>query len=196
MPGIRPAKFASTLVGNWRGSFGGGLFSTFWSYSFITEASKKYVKYIALGNQLNLKKVLIQYDFKYMMDDIDRLGVISSLIPQSYSPYTALNTDYVEHWLRVQYNFTPQWNFTVIGMTDQASWKGNPDSSKNDQVRTSWGVIPSLEFYPYKKLNLKFFVAYVDRYYDYTNYAKAKFGLSNSTTGQVMVGFIAPLVVL
>jgi hypothetical protein len=193
IPGIKAAKFASALVGNWRGSFGSGIFSTFWSYSFITEASNKYVKYIALGNQLNLKKLLIQYDFKYMMDGLDRLGIVSALVPKSYSPYTALKTDYIEHWLRIQYNFTPQWNFTVIGMVDNAFWKGNSDANKNDHIRTAWGIIPSLEFYPYKKLDLKFFAAYVGRYYDYTTYAKAKFGLANSTTGQLLVGFISPL---
>jgi hypothetical protein len=193
IPGTKAANFASAFVGNWRGSFGGGIFSTFWSYSFIAEANNKQVKYIALGNQLNLNKVLVQYDFKYMMDGLDRLGIVSGLIPKSYSSYTAINTDYIEHWLRVQYNFTPQWNITAIGMVDNALWKGNPDANKNNHIRTAWGFIPSLEFYPYKKLDLKFFAAYVGRYYDYTTYAKEKFGLANSTTGQLMFGFISPL---
>ena len=196
VPGIKTAKFASAFVGNWRGSFGNGLLSTFWSYSFISEASKKHVQYIALGNQLNLKKILVQYDFKYMMDDIDRLGIVSGLIPKSYSPYTTLKTDYIEHWLRLQYNFTPKWDVTVIGMVDNAYWKGNPDVNKNNQIRTAWGIIPSLEFYPYKKLPLKFFAAYVGRYYNYSDYSKAKFGLVNSTTGQLLVGFSSPLVFL
>ncbi|MEO8771114.1 MAG: porin [Ferruginibacter sp.] len=196
VPGIKAAKFPSAFVGNWRGSFGKGLFSTFWSYSFINEASKKHVQYIALGNQLNLKKLLIQYDFKYMMDGIDRLGIVTGLIPKSYSPYVALKTDYIEHWLRIQYDFAPKWNVTVIGMVDNAYWKGNQDPNKNNQIRTSWGLIPSLEFYPYKKLDLKFFAAYVGRYYNYTDYSKARFGLANSTTGELMVGFSSPLVFL
>lgn len=196
IPDVEAAKFPAALVGNWRGSFGEGLFSTFWSYSFITEAKDKQVQYIALGNQLNLKKILVQYDFKYMMDDLDRLGVITSLIPESFSPFTALKTDYIEHWLRVQYNFSPKWNFTVIGMLSDAYWKGNPDPANNDRIRTAWGVIPSLEFYPFKKLNLKFFASYIGRDYKYTNYAKSTFGLEDFTTGRVMVGFISPLVFL
>ncbi|MCL5245457.1 OprO/OprP family phosphate-selective porin [Cellulophaga sp. 20_2_10] len=194
VPDVNSTKFPAAFVGNWRGSFADGLFSTFWSYSFITEASEKQVQYIALGNQLNLKKVLIQYDFKYMKDDLDRLGVITSLIPESYSPYTALKTSYVEHWLRVQYNFSPQWNFSLIGMVSDSYWKGNPDETvSNDHIRTAWGVIPSLEFYPFKKLNLKFFASYVGRDYNYSNTAKSIYDLEDSTTGKVMLGFIAPL---
>jgi len=196
IPGVKAAQFPAAFVGNWSGSFGGGIFSTIWSYTFITEASHKNVQYIALGNQLKLGKFLIQYDFKYMMDDIDRLGLITSLIPDSYSPFTPLNTSYIDNWLRVQYAITPQWNVAIIGMDCSAFWNGNTDPDKNDQIRTSWGVIPSLEFYPYKKLDLKFFVSYVGRYYNYTSYAQSKFGLQNSTTGVVMVGFISPLVFL
>jgi|GEM_PF-4053276 hypothetical protein len=43
-----------------------------------------------LGNQFQSKKWLIQYDFKYMRDDIATLSLITSLIPKSYSPYQAL----------------------------------------------------------------------------------------------------------
>lgn len=196
LPGVTAAKLPAAFVGNWRGSFANGKFSTFWSYSLITEASKKNVYYTALGNQLNLKKWLIQYDFKYMKDDIDRLTLVSSLIPKSYSPYSALNTSYMEHWLHIQYNFHPKWDIAVIGMVSDAYWSGNPDADKIDHLRTAWGIIPSLEFYPLKGLNLKFFTSYVGRFYDYTSYAKSKFGLENSTTGMLMIGFISPLVIL
>ncbi len=193
IPGVTAAKFPSALVGNWRGSFGDGLFSTFWSYSYIQETTKKNVQYIALGNQLDLKKVLIQYDFKYMMDEIDRLGIISGLIPESSSSFTALDTDYIEHWLRVKYNFSPKWNVSLIGMVSDAYWKGNPDQNNNDHIRTAWGIIPSLEYSPFEKLNLKFFVSYVGRKYDYTDYATTNFGLTDFNTGQLLVGFISPL---
>jgi hypothetical protein len=196
IPGVAAAKFPAAFVGNWRGSFANGKFSTFWSCSLITETSKKNVYYTALGNQLNLKKWLIQYDFKYTKDDIDRLNLVSSLIPKTYSPYSALNTSYIEHWLHIQYSFHPKWDVAIIGMVDDAYWKGNPDPNRDNQVRTSWGVIPSLEYYPKKGLNLKFFTSYVGRFYDYTSYAKSKFELENSTTGLVMIGFITPLIIL
>lgn len=196
IPGITAAKFPAMFVGNWRGNFAKGKFTTLWSYAVIVEASRQYVYYTALGNQLNTKKWLIQYDFKYMNQDIDRTGLVTTFIPKTYDPYTALDTKYVEHWLNVEYSFHRRWKAALIGMVSDAYWFGNPDPEKNSHLRTAWGVIPSVEFYPYKGLNLKFFAAYVGRFYDYTDYARAKFGSQNSTTGQVMIGFISPLVVL
>jgi hypothetical protein len=196
IPGVTAAKFPAALVGNWRGSFADGKFATFWSYALIIEANNKNVYYTALGNQFNSGNWSVQYDFKYMSDEIDRLGLVTSLIPQSYSPYAALNTAYIEHWLRVEYTLAPQWKAELIGMVSEASWDGNPDPNKDNHLRTAWGIIPSVEYYPFKGLNLKFFASYVGRYYDYTDYARSKFGLENSTTGTIMVGFISPLVVL
>ncbi|MGA7720395.1 MAG: porin [Ignavibacteriaceae bacterium] len=196
IPGVTAAKFPAALVGNWRGSFADGEFATFWSYSLIKEASNKNVYYTALGNQFNSGNWSVQYDFKYMSDEIDRLGLVTSLIPQSYSQYTALNTAYIEHWLRVEYTLDTQWKAAIIGMVSDAYWHGNPDPNKDDHLRTAWGIIPSVEYYPYKGLNLKFFTSYVGRYYNYTDYAKSEFGLENSTNGTIMIGFISPLVVL
>ncbi len=196
IPGIKAAKFPSVIVGNWRGSFANGKFATFYSYSLITEASHKNVYYTALGNQLNLKKWMIQYDFKYMNDNLDRLNLVTSLIPKSYSPFTALNTSYMEHWLHVEYTINPRWKASIIGMVSDAYWKGNPDLGKSNHIRSDYGVIPSVEFYPVKGLNLKFFTSYVGRYYNYSSYAKSKFGLADYNTGRLMIGFISPLAVL
>jgi len=84
----------------------------------------------------------------------------------------------------------------VIGIVSDAYWYGNPDAAKNNHIRTAWEAIPSVEYYPFKKLNLNLYTAFVCRYYNYTGYAKSKFGLENSTTGMIQIGFISPLVIL
>jgi hypothetical protein len=196
IPGISAAKFPAALVGNWRGSFAGGVFTNFWSYSIIKEAAGQYIYYAALGNQFHLKKWLIQYDFKYNPEDIDRTSVVTGIVPKSYSPYTALHTRYVEHWLHAAYTITPKWSATVTAMTSDAYWHGNPDPGKDSHLRRAYGLIPTMEFFPLKKLNLKFFAAYIGRFYDYSSYARGKFGSENSTTGVFEIGFISPLVVL
>ncbi len=89
IPGVRPSKFPVAFVGNWRGRFADGKFSTIWSYAMLTDAINKTIYYTALGNQLKLKKWLIQYDFKYNPEEIDRTTVVTSIIPKSYSPYAA-----------------------------------------------------------------------------------------------------------
>src|SRR6185503_6739047 len=55
-PGIEESKAPLALVGNWRGTLFGGLIKTIWSYSIFTEAKDTRMNYIALGNQLTLKK--------------------------------------------------------------------------------------------------------------------------------------------
>ncbi len=79
---------------------------------------------------------------------------------------------------------------------DIASWSGNPDPQKEKKLRTGWGFIPTVEYFPFKDLNLKFFTNYAGRVFNYTEYAKNRLGQKNSTTGVVSLGFVAPLHVL
>jgi hypothetical protein len=57
-------------------------------------------------------------------------------------------------------------------------------------------VIPTIEFYPFKDLNLRFFATHVARMYQYSDYAKQKAGYVNYNTGRFMLGFITPLLIL
>lgn len=196
VPGITDAKFPTAIVGNWRGNFLDGKFSTLWNYTLITEAKDKYIYYTALGNQFSSKKWLIQYDFKYEKEDIDRTTLVTGFVPEDLMPFPAMNTTYVEHWLHIEYALNPKWKASVIGMVSDAYWSGNPDPGKDDHIRTAWGLIPSLEFYPFAGLNLKFFTTYVARFYNFSDYSKINFGSTNTTTGRIMIGFISPLVVL
>ncbi|WP_162915381.1 hypothetical protein [Paraflavitalea soli] len=54
-------------------------------------------------------------------------------------------------------------------MVDFASWRDNPDPNKDNKLRTAWGYIPAVEYFPFKDLNLKFFVSFVGRVYRYTD---------------------------
>src|SRR6201999_1100689 len=64
MPGMAPSKFPAMAVTTWRGTFAEKQFNTLWSVAVIREAQHAYVVYLALGNQLSVKKWLIQYDLK------------------------------------------------------------------------------------------------------------------------------------
>jgi hypothetical protein len=196
IPGVSPSKFAAMIVTTWRGSFAHNKFNTIWSFTTIREARNEFAYYLALGNQLSLKKWLIQYDFKLYPEDLDRSNIVSTFVPAAWMPYRALKTQYLENWLHVEYSLPKRWRATATLYSSEAWWFGNPDPQKVNHLRTSYGVIPTIEWFPYKNLNLKFFTAYVGRFYDYTGYAQNKFGLSNLTTGVFEVGFISPLVVL
>lgn len=197
IPNVTPSKFAVAANLNWRGSMAGGKFQTIWSYSQFLEAVNQTMYYLALGNQLKLNKFLLQYDFKFSNEQLDRKGIVNTFVPKSVLPYAPQNTRYVEHWLHVNYQPQKNLNFFVIGMVSDAYWFGNPDPNKSSHLRTAWGLIPGVEYFPFKDLdNLKFFCTYVGRFYRYTDYAKRTFGDMNTNTARISIGFICPLLIL
>jgi hypothetical protein len=196
--GAQPNKVESkvplALVANWTGSMFDGKFSTIWSYAMHTEAKDTYMNYIALGNQLKLGKFTFVYDFKYSDEDLDRTTVVSNTIPDNLYPYSVQNTLYIGHWVHLHYRINNKWNVAMFGMLDQALWKSQGVPFKNtDKIRDAWGYIPTLEYYPYENLNFRFYINYVGRVYDYSDYAKTQLGASNYSTGRVAIGFVAPL---
>ena len=107
------------------------------------------------------------------------------------------NTLYYSHWLQVDWEIIPKWHLCLVGMMDQANWQDNEDPTKDtDKIRTALGYIPTIEFYPYKDVNLKFFMGYVGRVYKYSDYTKAKIGATDYKTGRFMIGIISPLGIL
>lgn len=198
VPGITVAKFPFAAVANWRGNnLFDGKVSTIWSYSIFQDATGIFMNYIALGNQLTLKKFDFAYDFKYSIEDLDRKGIISGIVPDTNNPHIARqNVSYLSHWIKADYRIGKKINLSFVGMVDFANWKGNPDPAKDNRIRVAWGYIPVFEFFPYKGLNLKFFANYVGRIYRYTDYAREKLGAVNSTTGVISIGFSSPLHIL
>jgi hypothetical protein len=196
IPGVEESKFPAAIVANWRGNFGNGKFTTLWSYSSFLEAKGKMMHYFAMGNQYNHKKGSIIYDFKYSDEDIDRKTIVTNIIPDDVTPYAAQDVKYVEHWLQINQRFAPKWNLSVIGMVSDAYWDGNPDKTADNHLRTSWGFIPTIEFFPFKDLNLRFFGTYVNRSYKFSEYAKSEFGSKDYNTSRIMFGFITPLLIL
>ncbi|WP_432709340.1 porin [Pedobacter sp.] len=201
VPELTEAKFPAAVVGLWSGSFLDGKFQTLWSFSVFQEAKKLHksvnMYYTALGNQVRLKDWLVQYDFKWSSEELDRTGLVSSFIPENILDHAAEDVDYKEHWLRVVYSLNQQWRISAVGMVSTAKWKDIPDPMVDSKrLRTSWGIIPSIEFYPIENYNLKLFGAYVQRYYEYSGYAKNTLDQRNYNTGRLMIGIISPLLIL
>ncbi len=191
------SKVPLAIVGNWRGSFFGGKFNTIWSYAIHTEAKNTFMNYVALGNQLRLGKFSVEYDFKWSNEDLDRTGIVSATIPDSLYAYAVQNTLYYSHWLQLSYRVSPLINLAFVGMIDYANWDSDADPEKTtNQIRTAYGFIPTVEFYPFKAYNLRFFVNYVGRIYEYSDYAFKRFGAQNYYTGRFSIGFVSPLGIL
>jgi len=193
-PGLEASNIPLAAVINWRGSFADGKFTTLWSYSLFNEAKNTFKNYIALGNQLKLDKITIAYDFKWSLEDLDRTGLISGDVPDDLYPYALENTLYYSHWLKFDYRFFEKWQFSFVGFIDESKWLDDIDPLKtSDDWRTSYGYIPTIEYFPWDNLNLKFFVGYVGRIYNYSDYAKSRIGIEDYNTGRIMFGLISPL---
>ena len=133
------------------------------------------------------------------MEDLDRTGIISSTVPDSLYPYALQDCLYNEHWLHLYYRVSPKINIAFIAMLDFASWKDDLDPQKagydSDAIRTAWGFIPTVEYYPFNDLNLRFYANWVGRIYNYSDYAKERFAAVDYTTGRFSIGFVSPLAI-
>jgi hypothetical protein len=197
VPDVKASKVPLALVFNWRGNFFDGKFSTIWSYSLFTEAKGIGMNYIALGNQFRSDKVDVAYDFKISFEDLDRTGIISGDIPDNLYNYSVRNTVYRSHWTRITYKMTDKWHLSLDAFLDCALWKDDLDPLKTEnKFRTAYSIVPTIELFPFKNYNLKFFLGYVGRWYQYSDYAKDRIGLSDYNTGRVMIGLISPLHIL
>lgn len=192
-PDIEASEYPLAVVANWRGSFFKGKLETTYSYSFFNEAKGAYMNYFALGNKFSAKNFVLYYDFQYSDEGLDRKGIVSDIISSQYQ-YAAQDALYVENWVRAEYLITPKINLLMTVMNSNHSWKGNPTGSS--KLSTSYGLIPTIQYMPFKDINIRFYLAYTARKYDYTSYAESTFGVKDYTTGLIGFGFVAPLLVL
>ena len=202
-PHFETSKMPLAFVANWRGSFFDGKFNTIWSYAYHNEAKNTELdqpagmNYIALGNQLKLGKFTAEYDFKWSQEDLDRSYIISEQVNGSSDYKFALqNTVYIGHWLQLYYRVSPKINLAFVGMVDIANWKDEAAQSLpgyDEHFRTAYGFIPTVEYYPFKDLNLRFYANFVGRSYKYSDFAKERLDIKDVNKGRFAIGFVTPL---
>jgi len=194
-PNMTESKLPLAFVANWRGSLFDGKFNTIWSYAYHNEADNAVgMNYIALGNQLKMGKFTAEYDYKWSQEDLDRTGIVSETIPDNLYAYSVEKTVYIGHWLHLYYRVSPKVNLALVTMLDIANWNDDKDpQKKTDHIRNAWGFVPTIEYYPFENVNLRFFANYVGRSYVYSDYAKSRMGAADYTTGRFSIGFVSPL---
>lgn len=185
-PDITPTKVPLGYTLNWNGSFFENILKTRWSASIFQEAKNKNWYYYALGTEVDTGQFRYFLDFMYSNEDIDRTGIISSKI--LHNSTRALNTNYFSIVLYLNYRICPKWNIFVQGMYETASVNKTNDIMEKGKYRTSWGYIGGVEFFPMKE-NLRFFLNYIGRSYNYTHLAKA-FGATNHNSQRIELGLI------
>jgi len=200
-PNFTESKVPLAWVLNWRGSLLDGKLKTIWSYALHTEAhniaedKSANMNYIALGQELTLGKFVVAYDYKLSDEDIDRTSIISSTVPDDLYPYALEDCLYTGHWAHLHYRMSKKVNLSFVAMYDIATWKDvKPENPEGDlNIRNAYGFIPTFEYYPWETLNLRLFVNYVGRIYDYSEEAEQRLGAVDYDTGRFNIGFVSPL---
>ncbi len=187
---IQEPDWPVAIVGNWRGSFFDDKLQTIYSLSYSNQVKKRGTYFFTLGHKYQNHNLTLMYDFNYSFEEIDTKGIVTTILGSDTVAEDAL---YIENWLRAEYQFSPKFKGLLSLMTSSAYANVRSD---NQHLRTSYGMVPTLYYSPFKSIDVRFFFAYIGRYYDYTNYAVENLGASNYNRNEVRVGFIAPLSLL
>jgi len=178
------------VVGNWRGSFFDGKFQTIYSLSYSNQVKNRGTYFFTLGNKYQNKNLTLMYDFNYSYEEVDTKGIVTSILNSDSVAQDAL---YIENWLRAEYRFSPKFRGLLSLMTSNAYDKENNDRNR---LRTSYGMVPTLYYNPFDDLDIRFFLAYIGRFYNYTDYAVEQFSAADYNRNEVRIGIIAPLLLL
>ena len=187
---IQEPVWPVAVVGNWRGSFFDGKFQTIYSLSYSNQVKNKGTYFFTLGHKYQNHNLTLMYDFDYSYEQVDTKGIVTNIIG---GDLLSEDVTYTENWLRAEYRFNPKFKGLLTLMTSTAY--GNIKTSR-DYMRTSYGIIPTLYYTPFKNIDIRFYLAYIGRYYDYSDYAIDNLGASSYNKNEVRVGFIAPLLLL
>ncbi len=179
-----------SVVGNWRGSFFDGNLETIYSMSYGNEVKNRGTYFFTLGHKYQNHNLTLMYDFHYSYEQVDTKGIMTNLFADET---VAEDVTYIENWLRAEYSFSPKFKGLLTLMTSSAYDNMKTD---NDRVRMSYGLIPTVYYSPFKDIDIRFFLAYIGRYYDYSDYARETFGVANYNRNELRIGFIAPLLLL
>ncbi|MDX1753503.1 MAG: porin [Salinimicrobium sediminis] len=187
---IKEPDWPVAVVGNWRGNFFDGKIQTIYSLSYSNQVKRRGTYFFTLGHKYQHRNFTLMYDFDYSYEQVDTKGILTNLFNNDQ---IAEEVTYVENWIRAEYSFSPKFKGLLTLMTSSAY--GKPETEK-DHLRTSYGWIPTIYYSPFKNIDIRFFLTYIGRYYDYSSYATDVLGAGDYNKNEARVGIIAPLLLL
>lgn len=158
--GTAKAKIPFMYTVNWNSYYLDKTLQLRYATAVGQQTRKRYSYYFTCGNTYEKGPLLTYLDVMYTRQGIDQHGVVSRL---PGTPHTAMNTEYLSIIGDVDYRVHPQWNVYVKGAYETARvYKSNGDFRKG-MYRRSWNAQSSVEFFPFKQLDLFVFVLYTYR---------------------------------
>ncbi|MBI1648062.1 OprO/OprP family phosphate-selective porin [Capnocytophaga sp. 051621] len=151
-PTISESKAPLTYIFNWNGNLFDNLIQTRWGGGLQSEADGYNNWLLMLGTKLNLPKFQVFFDYMMANEQLDRL---------KYTPMsgTTLVKDakYNSFVLKAEYQPVPHWNIFAQGMYETAK-----SDLPNNELK-SIGYFAGVEYLPFEKQDLRFFLAYIGR---------------------------------
>jgi len=196
-PRISDTKLPLLYTLNWNGSFN-KMFNTRWSASVMNQAKDVNMYYLAFGNEFTYYPFNTFIDVMYARQGLDRKGIMTNVINNDLSgrpeggAYTAEDVNYLSLVWHFNYRVAPKWNIFAKAMYETQGLANNENAGREKGLyRTSYGYQGGVEYYP-TKTNLRFFMMFLGRSYDFEDRAK-DLGFSNYNTAQISTGFIYQL---
>ncbi|PVX50868.1 phosphate-selective porin O/P [Balneicella halophila] len=179
--GFEESKAPLTYILNWNGSLFEDLIKTRWAIGVQTEAKDTYTTSISLGTKLNLPQFQLAFD--YMRDDceLDRSGLASSFSPDGRYFEDVTYNSFI---MKAEYQPNPKWNIFAKGMYENASVDNV--TNYDDNFRKSYGYFGGVEYLPFEDQDLRVFLTYVGRKYDFDD----NLAFSDYDTNRVSLGII------
>ena len=177
-----PAPFEYIL--NWNASFWDGRLLSRWGVAAASMAKDAWSRFILGGEKLCFPKFQVYLDFMAAWDDIDRMCYASE-DGAAYLPSLGLFEDVIQKSLvsKADWQFMPRWNLWVKGMYEVTSVKDIPQMHN---YRTSLAYMGGLEYYPFERQDLRFYLAWIGRHFAFSDAS----GISARDRNRVELGFM------
>ena len=149
---INASKAPLTYIFNWNGNLFDNLIQTRWGGGLQSEADGYNNWMLMLGTKLNLPKFQVFFDYMMANEQLDRL----KYTPMS-STVLVKDAKYNSFVLKAEYQPIPQLNIFAQGLYETAK------NDLTDNKMTGIGYFAGVEYLPFEKQDLRFFLAYIGR---------------------------------
>ena len=149
---INASKAPLTYIFNWNGNLFDNLIQTRWGGGLQSEADGYNNWMLMLGTKLNLPKFQVFFDYMMANEALDRL----KYTPMS-STVLVKDAKYNSFVLKAEYQPIPQLNIFAQGLYETAK------NDLTDNKMTGIGYFAGVEYLPFEKQDLRFFLAYIGR---------------------------------
>lgn len=149
---ISASKNPLTYIFNWNGNLFDNVIQTRWGAGFQNEADGYTNSMLMLGTKLNLPTFQVFLDYMMANEKLDRL----QYTPMSGS-YVVKDAKYNSFVLKAEYQPVPKYNIFAQGLYETAK----SDLPGNEMK--GLGYFLGVEYLPFEKQDLRFFLAYIGR---------------------------------